>query len=77
MKASKKQNVDAPLSDLIVYHAVEEKNKLEHQMRQPMTPEQSLILTLNMMDFMAVLRPQHARDDEDQIPWIILELPGK
>jgi hypothetical protein len=77
MKGPRKQSVNTSSVDLIVYHAIEEKTRLEHEMHRRITPDESLILTLDLMDFMSVLHPRDIQTHDDTIPWIILERTSK
>jgi hypothetical protein len=59
---------------LIVYSDIREKNILEREMFKPLSPHDSLIHTLDMMDLYASMRekrPPHKEDTE--YPWIILK----
>lgn len=59
----------------IVYSNIEEKNKLERELFKPLSPSESLVHTLEMMDLFVSMRgerPHHPEDDE--YPWIILKM---
>jgi hypothetical protein len=59
----------------IIYSSIEEKNILERGMFKPMSPKESLIHTLAMMDFFAALRKKRVpHPDDEKYPWIILKV---
>jgi len=58
----------------IVYSDIVEKNVLEKRMFKPLSPQESLIHTLNMMDLFASMRKRPHHPDDDKYPWIILKL---
>jgi hypothetical protein len=59
--------------DIIVYDTIEEKNVIESKSITLLNGHDSLVHTLNMMDFMVALNSKTERID-DGIDWIILEL---
>ena len=60
--------------DLIGYDSIEKKNIIErHLTLKKLTPKESLIHTLNMMDFMAKFKEKNIADDSG-IDWITLEI---
>lgn len=59
----------------IWYGGFEEKKVLERKLFRAMTPEESLIHTLEVMDMMAALRGR--RDEDDGIDWIVLKWKEK
>jgi hypothetical protein len=59
--------------DIIVYDAIEKKNTIESSYLTVLDSHESLVHTLNMMDFMVALSNKAQRID-DGIDWIILEL---
>lgn len=62
--------------DIIVYDAIEKKNIIESSSIKALNSYESLVHTLNMMDFMLALNSKTERT-EDGIDWIILELKQK
>jgi len=59
----------------ILYHDISEKTILEKNMFRSLTPHESLVHTLDMMDLFAAMRkerPHHP--DDDEYPWIILKI---
>jgi hypothetical protein len=73
--SKKKQSKD--FHNAIVYDAFEKKNAIEVKLRQELTPQESLIHTLNLMDFMAVFQDKRIPQQNDQIQWIVLERSEK
>lgn len=61
----------------ISYDSIDKKNDLEKGMHSPLTPEESLIHCLNVMDFMAVFRNKDIPVKPDNIKWIVLEKKKK
>lgn len=61
--------------DVIVYDNIEMKNIIESNTIVPLDSYESLVHTLNMMDFMAALADREST--HDGINWIILELNKK
>lgn len=60
--------------NLIVYDGFEKKNALENEMKPLLSPQESLIHTLNLMDFMAALQKKNTSTADEKIEWIVLEL---
>jgi len=59
----------------IIYSSIEQKNVLEREMFKALSPTESLIRTLDMMDFFAALRKKRApHPDDERYPWIILKV---
>lgn len=57
----------------ILYHHIEEKNRLELAMFKALTPEQALIRALDVIDLMAQLQKASGRErKKDDIDWIVL-----
>ena len=56
----------------IVYTEIEQKNILEKQSFAALSPEESLIHTLNVMDFIAALRGIPENNQDQSIDWIVL-----
>ena len=63
---AKKINEKGDHQDLIVYDSFEKKNALEQKINSKLSPHESLIHTLNMMDFMAGLQKKdsHSHDEK-------------
>jgi hypothetical protein len=59
--------------DIIVYDAIEKKNTIESNTLMVLDSHDSLVHTLNIMDFMIALNNKVERID-DGIDWIVLEL---
>jgi hypothetical protein len=59
--------------DIIVYDAIEKKNIIESSSLVVLNAHESLVHTLNMMDFIIALNNKMEHVD-DGIDWIILEL---
>ena len=59
------------MPELIVYSDIAQKNEIERKMFKALSPMESLIHTLNMMDLYAAMNSH--RKDDDGIDWIILE----
>lgn len=59
--------------DIIEYDNIEKKNEIESTSTTPLDSHESLIQTLNMIDFMSVLRPKHEFRTIDTTLWIVLE----
>jgi len=57
----------------IIYSSIEEKNILEKGMFKPLSPKESLIYTLDMMDLFASMRGRSPHPEDDLYPWIILK----
>jgi hypothetical protein len=57
----------------ILYSSIEEKNMLERKMFEPLSPTESLIHTLDMMDLFAAMRERPHYPEDDEYPWIILK----
>ena len=57
----------------IVYSSIEEKNKLESVMFVALSPQESLIQALEMMDLYASLRARPHYTEDNEYPWIILK----
>ncbi len=58
---------------VIHYDAIEKKNILEGRMVKSLTPTESLVHCLDLLDFMAAFRS--VREPEvDEIDWIVLEI---
>ncbi len=57
----------------IVYSDIAEKNTLERKMFKPLSPTESLIHTLDMMDLFAAMRKRPHYPEDDMHPWIILK----
>jgi hypothetical protein len=60
--------------NLILYDGFEKKNALENKMKSILSPEESLIHTLNLMDFMVALQKKDTPTADEKIEWIVLEL---
>lgn len=60
--------------NLIVYDGFEKKNALESEMKPVLSPEESLVHTLNLMDFMVALQKKNTSTADEKIEWIVLEL---
>lgn len=60
----------------ILYHQIEDKNRLERGMFKALSPQEALIRALDMMDLMVQLRRASgiAREGKDDIDWIVLPL---
>jgi len=58
--------------NLIVYDTIEKKNVLESNSLTSLDAHDSLVHTLNMMDFMNALNPKRERVNDD-INWIQLK----
>jgi hypothetical protein len=63
--------------DMIVYDSFEKKNVLEQKINSKLPPNESLIHTLNMMDFMAALKKKDSHSHDEKIDWIVLQLATK
>ncbi|MCX8490213.1 MAG: hypothetical protein ORN54_04020 [Cyclobacteriaceae bacterium] len=61
----------ANMLNIIVYNTIEYKNVIESNSNMPLSALDSLIHTLNMMDFMNALSGKRERID-DEIDWIVL-----
>ena len=57
----------------IVYSDIEEKNILERDMFKALSPNESLIHALEMMDLFAAMRKRPQYPEDKQYPWIILK----
>lgn len=57
--------------DIIVYDTIEKKNIIESKSVKPLEAHDSLVHTLNMMDFMNALNVKKERIN-DNIDWILL-----
>jgi hypothetical protein len=57
----------------IIYSSIEQKNILEREMFKPMSPQDSLIQALDMMDLFASMRKRPHYPEDDLYPWIILK----
>lgn len=60
----------------ILYHRIEDKNRLEREIFKALPPQEALIRALDMMDLMVQLRRASgiAREWKDDIDWIVLPL---
>jgi hypothetical protein len=58
----------------ILYHNIEEKNQLERQQFEALTPKQALIRALDVIDLMVQLEKASGRVRKiaDDIDWIVL-----
>jgi hypothetical protein len=57
----------------ILYNDVKEKNVIEAKLSKPLSPVESLIHCLNVIDFIAALRNSAVEKNiEEEIEWIIL-----
>ena len=63
--------------DIIVYHSIEEKQTLEHNLFKALTPAESVQRTLDVMDLMISFRKDKVSFEEEDIPWIVLEIEKK
>ncbi|MBI1769665.1 MAG: hypothetical protein HYR67_14960 [Bacteroidetes bacterium] len=61
----------------IIYSDIKEKNFLERKMFRPLTPSESLIHTLDVMDWMASMKKREPHPDDVLYPWIILKFQGR
>jgi hypothetical protein len=61
----------------IVYSHIEEKNILEKELFKPMTPSESLVHALDMMDLFASMRERPHHPEDDEYPWITLKLKNQ
>lgn len=59
--------------DLIIYDKIERKNIIERARSKKLNPHDSLVHSLNVMDFMASFNKGVNKAD-DGLEWIILEL---
>lgn len=57
----------------ILYSDIREKNILEQKMFKALSPTESLIHTLDMMDLFAAMRNRPHHPEDDMYPWIILK----
>ena len=57
----------------ILYSDITEKSILEKKMFKSLSPQESLIRTLEMMDLYAAMRKRPHDPDDDNYPWIILK----
>jgi hypothetical protein len=64
--------IDKPT--VLLYHSIDEKEVLERKLFTPLTPEESVKRTLDLMDLMCVLRENKTSDNEENLPWIVLEI---
>ncbi len=60
------------MPNIIVYDTIDKKNDIESNSLTILDAHESLVHTLNMMDFMTALSNNMERIDDD-IDWIILE----
>lgn len=60
--------------EIIHYDEIEKKNIIEGNLIQTMTPNESLIHCLDLLDFMAAFRREREEEQNDEIDWIILEV---
>lgn len=65
------------MAKVIRYDSIEEKSVIESSMVRRLTPEESLIHCLDVMDFMASFRNKNIPRESDNIEWIILEKKKK
>jgi hypothetical protein len=56
----------------IIYSDIAEKNILEREMFKPLSPTESLIRALEMMDLFASIRKRPHYPEDDRYPWIVL-----
>jgi hypothetical protein len=68
----KKTRDEKDMLDIIVYDTIEKKNVIELNSMVPLDAHDSLVHTLNMMDFMNALSGKRDLNDDD-IDWIILK----
>jgi hypothetical protein len=61
------------MKDVILYDRIEKKNQIEADIWKPLSPAESLELTLNLMDFVSALSKNRNRAS-DNVDWIVLEL---
>jgi hypothetical protein len=63
-----------PMIKPILYHTIEEKNQLERQQFEALTPKQALIRALDVIDLMVQLEKASGRVRKiaDDIDWIVL-----
>lgn len=59
------------MQQVIVYNRIEEKNKIEAELFEPLGGPEALVQTLNLMDFLATL--SKGRSEDDNIDWIELQ----
>lgn len=59
--------------DIIQYDKIEKKNILESTTFAPLDAQQSLVHTLDMIDFMIALNGRIEPLEDDSTDWIILE----
>jgi len=57
----------------ILYADILEKTILEKKMFRPLSPQESLIHTLDMMDLYASMRKRPHYQEDNTYPWIILK----
>jgi hypothetical protein len=74
IEKSTNSNEKSDHKNLIVYDGFEEKNALENKMKSILSPKESLIHTLNLIDFMVALQKKDTSTADEQIEWIVLEL---
>jgi hypothetical protein len=74
MEKATNSNEKSIHKNLIVYDGFEKKNALKNEMKPVLSPEESLIHTLNLMDFMVALQKKNTSTADEKIEWIVLEL---
>ena len=58
----------------IIYSSIDQKNILEREMFKALSPSESLIRALDMMDLFASMRKLPHYPEDDMYPWIILKI---
>ncbi|MFM7428333.1 MAG: hypothetical protein ACKO1F_00355 [Flammeovirgaceae bacterium] len=60
----------------ILYHNIEDKNRLERGMFKALMPKEAFVRALEVMDLMIQLRRASGivREEKDDIDWIVLPL---
>ncbi len=64
------------MRDIFVYDTIEQKNIVETNSLMNLDSHNSLVHTLNVMDFMAALY-KNKKHEDDGIEWIVLELRSR
>lgn len=59
--------------NLILYDNIQDKNRIEAKTVRYLSSHESLVHTLNLMDFMAVFKKREIPELDNNIKWIELE----